>query len=112
MKVMTMLLVLGIPLVAQSSEPVTPPSISAPQLTDMEKLWLELHRTQIALERALAEGASCRASLRAVQLSDDQGKLKQLIEQAHPGYLVDLNTGVLGKPKPVPIPPESNDKKP
>lgn len=66
-------------------------------LTETERLQLALHQTQIQLERALAEGAMCRASLRGAQLSDDQSKLKALVEAAHPGFVLDVNTGLLSK---------------
>lgn len=56
------------------------------KLSDVEQLRLDLHRTQILFEQALADAGSCRAQLRSVQLSADETTLAADIEKAHPGF--------------------------
>lgn len=94
------LLLLLTGLLQGQSLPLPAPQPVSTQLSDMEKLWVELHKTQIALEQALADGATCRASLRGFQLTDDQARLKSQIEKGHPGFVLDMGTGKLVPVKP------------
>jgi hypothetical protein len=74
----------------------------APKLTEIQRLEYELAKTQSQLHAALAERDSCRVELTPVRgewVKTTITKMKAGIEAAHPGYILNVQTGVL-EPKP------------
>lgn len=67
------------------------------KLSETEQLRLDLHKTQILYEQALAQAGACRAQIREVQLTQQQQQLRADVEKAHPGYSFDVSTGQLSK---------------
>jgi hypothetical protein len=74
----------------------------APQLTEVQRLEYELAKTQSQLHAALAEREACRVELVPVRgewVKATIAKMKAGIEAAHPGYELNVQTGML-EPKP------------
>lgn len=106
--------------VSAQEKPIAPPAAvaegPAPQLTEVERLKLELLQVRTSYAQLLANYDACKAEvgtafntlgrLRAeaatAELTAEEAKLKAAIEAGHPGYRWDPKTGTFTKKPPDP----------
>lgn len=77
-------------------------TLAQAQLSEVERLRWELAAVRSQLHAALAERDACRVQIvptRGEVVKSELAQLKAAIEAAHPGYLLNLQTGQL-EPKP------------